>query len=377
MPGGRRASRRQRRLRRRAAGLRARARAARSREPEIGHLRRPASAAPPPARVPRLASSVEVGDTVTVERVRAGRRGQGHRPLEGQGLRRHHQAPQLRRGPISHGSHNVRAPGSIGQSATPSRVIKGLRMSGHMGDARVTQRGLRVLDADVERNVLLVTGAGAGPDGRRSCSCGRTSDGRRAPDRRGQGTVEPCADEAVRRARQRPAAARGRQGRAGRTPPAPHSRRRAARSRGGRAEAVAPEGHRPRPPGHDPRPAVDRRRRGLRPRAARPLAVKINRKAARKARAMALSQHAAAGTLAVFDASTSTAPQHEGRAGAARAVAQRAPGPGRASARRGTTPASRSATSRAPPWSRRRARGRRLLWARTLLVSQGALQSYA
>jgi large subunit ribosomal protein L3 len=59
----------------------------------------------------------------------------------------------------------VRAPGSIGQSATPSRVIKGLRMSGHMGDARVTQRGLRVVDVDAERNLLLVTGAVPGPTG--------------------------------------------------------------------------------------------------------------------------------------------------------------------------------------------------------------------
>jgi large subunit ribosomal protein L3 len=66
---------------------------------------------------------------------------------------------------VSHGSHNVRAPGSIGQSATPSRVIKGVRMAGHMGDARVTQRGLRVVDVDAERNLLLVTGAVPGPTG--------------------------------------------------------------------------------------------------------------------------------------------------------------------------------------------------------------------
>jgi large subunit ribosomal protein L3 len=69
------------------------------------------------------------------------------------------------RGPVTHGSHNVRAPGSIGQSATPSRVIKGLRMAGHMGDVRVTQRGLRVLDVDAERGLLLVAGAVPGPAG--------------------------------------------------------------------------------------------------------------------------------------------------------------------------------------------------------------------
>ena len=69
------------------------------------------------------------------------------------------------RGPMSHGSHNIRKPGSIGQSATPSRVIKGIRMSGHMGDERVTQRGLSVVDRDVERNVLLVTGSVPGATG--------------------------------------------------------------------------------------------------------------------------------------------------------------------------------------------------------------------
>ena len=70
------------------------------------------------------------------------------------------------RGPVSHGSHNVRAPGSIGQSATPSRVIKGVRMAGHMGAQDITQRGLQVLDRDVERNLLLiVTGAVPGPTG--------------------------------------------------------------------------------------------------------------------------------------------------------------------------------------------------------------------
>jgi large subunit ribosomal protein L3 len=59
----------------------------------------------------------------------------------------------------------VRAPGSIGQSAWPSRVIKGLRMSGHMGAETVTQRGLRVLDADLANDVLIVIGAIPGPTG--------------------------------------------------------------------------------------------------------------------------------------------------------------------------------------------------------------------
>ena len=69
------------------------------------------------------------------------------------------------RGPESHGSMNVREPGSIGQSAYPSRVIKGTRSSGHMGDARVTVQNLTVVKVDVENNLLMVRGAIPGPNG--------------------------------------------------------------------------------------------------------------------------------------------------------------------------------------------------------------------
>ncbi len=69
------------------------------------------------------------------------------------------------RGPESHGSMNVREPGSIGQSAYPSRVIKGTRSSGHMGDARVTVKGLTVAKVDIENNLLMVRGAVPGPNG--------------------------------------------------------------------------------------------------------------------------------------------------------------------------------------------------------------------
>ena len=71
----------------------------------------------------------------------------------------------FQRGPESHGSMNVRAPGSIGQSAYPSRVIKGTRSSGHMGDARVTVQNLTVARVDVENNLLMVRGAVPGPNG--------------------------------------------------------------------------------------------------------------------------------------------------------------------------------------------------------------------
>jgi large subunit ribosomal protein L3 len=66
-------------------------------------------------------------------------------------------------GPRSHGSHNIRKPGSIGASATPSRVMKGRKMPGLMGGKRVTQLGLTVHSIDVEQNLLLVKGAVPGP----------------------------------------------------------------------------------------------------------------------------------------------------------------------------------------------------------------------
>ena len=69
------------------------------------------------------------------------------------------------RGPESHGSMNVREPGSIGQSAYPSRVIKGTKSSGHMGDARVTVQNLTVVKVDIENNLLMVRGAVPGPNG--------------------------------------------------------------------------------------------------------------------------------------------------------------------------------------------------------------------
>ena len=68
-------------------------------------------------------------------------------------------------GPKSHGSHNVRAPGSIGASATPSRVMKGIRGPGQMGNKRATQKGLRIVAVDAEQNLLLVRGSVPGPSG--------------------------------------------------------------------------------------------------------------------------------------------------------------------------------------------------------------------
>ena len=69
------------------------------------------------------------------------------------------------RGPMSHGSMNIREPGSIGQSAYPSRVLKGTRSSGHMGNERVTVQGLSVARVDVENNLIMIRGAVPGATG--------------------------------------------------------------------------------------------------------------------------------------------------------------------------------------------------------------------
>ena len=76
-------------------------------------------------------------------------------------VKRHH----FRGGRATHGSMFHRAPGSIGSSAYPSRVLKGMRMAGHLGNARVTVQNLRVARIDQENNLLFVRGAVPGPAG--------------------------------------------------------------------------------------------------------------------------------------------------------------------------------------------------------------------
>jgi large subunit ribosomal protein L3 len=107
----------------------------------------------------------KIGEQVTVAAFEKGQRVKVSGKSKGKGfqgtIRRHN----FSRGPVSHGSHNVRAPGSIGASATPSRVLKGVRMPGQMGHGRVTQLGLEVIDVDPRRNLLIVRGAVPGPRG--------------------------------------------------------------------------------------------------------------------------------------------------------------------------------------------------------------------
>jgi large subunit ribosomal protein L3 len=88
------------------------------------------------------------GDVIDVTGVSKGKGFAGH-------IKRHH----FKRGPKTHGSDDHRAPGSIGPGTTPGRVYKGMRMAGHLGDARATVKKLRVVRADAERNLLLVKGS--------------------------------------------------------------------------------------------------------------------------------------------------------------------------------------------------------------------------
>ena len=132
----------------------------------LGHLRKVDA---PPLRTLKEfrdeAGELTVGETVTVEAFEVGQTVKVSGKSKGKGfqgtIKRHNYAA----GPKSHGSHNVRAPGSIGASATPSRVFKGIRGPGRMGGGRVTQRGLTIVELIPDRNLMLVRGSVPGPKG--------------------------------------------------------------------------------------------------------------------------------------------------------------------------------------------------------------------
>ena len=130
---------------------------------ELGHLSRASVAAHRHLVEFRGDADVVEGESVTVEAFAAGDRIKVSGISIGKGFAGTIKRHNFRRGPKSHGSHNIRKPGSIGASATPSRVFKGLRMAGRMGGHRVTQVGLKVHSVDPERNLLLVKGAVPGP----------------------------------------------------------------------------------------------------------------------------------------------------------------------------------------------------------------------
>jgi large subunit ribosomal protein L3 len=106
-----------------------------------------------------------MGETVTVEAFEPGQRVKVSGKAKGKGFQGTIKRHNFASGPKAHGSHNVRAPGSIGASATPSRVFKGIRGAGRMGGGRITQRGLTVVEVIPGQNLLLLRGAVPGPRG--------------------------------------------------------------------------------------------------------------------------------------------------------------------------------------------------------------------
>jgi large subunit ribosomal protein L3 len=105
------------------------------------------------------AGETKIGDEVTVASFEPGQRVKVSAVSVGKGFQGTIKRHNFSRGPMSHGSHNIRAPGSIGASADPARVFKGVRMPGQMGARRVTQRGATVVEVDAEQNLLLIRGS--------------------------------------------------------------------------------------------------------------------------------------------------------------------------------------------------------------------------
>ncbi len=135
-------------------------------KPELGHLKKAdAPALRHLAEFRDEAGELKIGDTVKVDSFEKGQTVKVSGTSKGKGFQGTVKRHNFSRGPVSHGSHNVRAPGSIGASATPSRVFKGIRGPGQMGNKRVTQRGLEIVDVIADKNLLLVRGSVPGPRG--------------------------------------------------------------------------------------------------------------------------------------------------------------------------------------------------------------------
>ncbi len=129
-------------------------------KPQLGHLKKAGLKHGKRHLVEfRGVSELKIGDTVTVEVFEEGQTVSVSGVSKGKGFQGTVKRHNFARGPVTHGSHNIRQPGSIGASAYPSRVFKGKRMSGHMGARRVTQSGLRVIGRDAENDLLLIKGA--------------------------------------------------------------------------------------------------------------------------------------------------------------------------------------------------------------------------
>jgi large subunit ribosomal protein L3 len=135
-------------------------------KPELGHLKK--VDAPPLRTLVEFRDEVgelTMGDTVTVENFEVGQRVKVAGTGKGKGFAGTIKRHNFHAGPKSHGSHNVRAPGSIGASATPSRVFKGIKGPGRLGGKRVTQKGLTIVELIPNQNLMLVRGSVPGPKG--------------------------------------------------------------------------------------------------------------------------------------------------------------------------------------------------------------------
>ena len=132
-------------------------------KPELGHLQKAGVDAHRHLVEFLGRSELVIGESVTVEAFEPGDSVKVSGIGIGKGFAGTIKRHRFHRGPKSHGSHNIRKPGSVGASATPSRVFKGMKMAGRLGGKRVTQLGLKVHEVDSERNLLLVKGAVPGP----------------------------------------------------------------------------------------------------------------------------------------------------------------------------------------------------------------------
>lgn len=133
---------------------------------ELGHLKKAdASAHRHLVEFRNEAGELQIGETVTADAFAAGEKVKISGTSKGKGFQGTIKRHNFRRGPKSHGSHNVRAPGSIGASAWPARVMKGIRGPGQMGNKRITQRGLEIVEIIGKDNLMLVRGSVPGPKG--------------------------------------------------------------------------------------------------------------------------------------------------------------------------------------------------------------------
>jgi large subunit ribosomal protein L3 len=128
-------------------------------KPALGHFKKAGVANHKHLREIRLKDvNYEVGQALKADLFKAGELVDVTGTTKGKGFSGQHKRHHFGRGPVTHGSHNIKQPGSIGSSSTPSRVYKGMRMAGQLGNTQRTTRQLKVVRVDVDRNLLLING---------------------------------------------------------------------------------------------------------------------------------------------------------------------------------------------------------------------------